>query len=61
NEASSELLYKALVGEESVRVKNRVAEGMASRGWKVPEGLADEVAEALPSGYAVRDGVVVRS
>ncbi len=61
DEASSELLYKALVGEESVRVKNRVVEGMASRGWKVPEGLADEVAEALPPGYAVRDGVVKRS
>jgi len=59
-EASAEPILSALVDEESVRVKNRIAEGLASRAWKVPDELVDDVSAALPSGYVVRENVVVQ-
>ena len=45
---------KALVAEESVRVKNRIAEGLAARGWPVPEDAADAAPSALPAVRARR-------
>jgi hypothetical protein len=59
-EASAEPILSALVDEESVRVKNRIAEGLTSRGWKVPDELVDDVNAALPPGYVVRGNVVVQ-
>jgi len=57
-EGTSGALLQALVCEESVRVKNRIAEGMVSRRWRVSDELLDRVSAALPAGYALRDGVV---
>ena len=40
-------LVKLLEAEESVRVKNKVAEGLLQRGWSVPSELSDKTREAL--------------
>lgn len=54
-------LAKALVAEESLRVKMRIAEGLAARAWQVPEGQRDEVRAALPPQFTVDpDGRVKR-
>ncbi|MCL2824175.1 MAG: HEAT repeat domain-containing protein [Polyangiaceae bacterium] len=58
HESSAILMCQALVGEESVRVKNRIADGMASHKWQVPEALRSQVVGALPGGYVLRDGVI---
>lgn len=59
--ASVEPLVRILPGEESMRVKNKIAEGIASRGWSVPEPLRDETSKALPREYALKgDGTIVR-
>lgn len=62
NEAASAApLSEALVAEESVRVKNRIAEGLASRGWPVPEACREGVARALPRDWVLRDdGTITR-
>lgn len=60
NETSADLLCKALVGEESVRVKNRIVEGMVSHKWKVSKALYDQVSSSLTPGHTLRDGIVVQ-
>jgi hypothetical protein len=56
---SVEPLVKALASDESVRVKNRISEGLASRRWVVPEAWRNDCSRALPSGYALNaDGTV---
>jgi hypothetical protein len=53
--ASAAPLARAMVVEESVRVKNRLAEGLAARSWVIPE----ESRNAMPPGFTVgSDGVV---
>lgn len=62
-EASIPALCKMIVAEESVRVKNKVAEGFVRRGWSVPTELRDAVAKALrdTEGYRLdATGKVVR-
>jgi len=51
--ASLPPLVKALVAEESLRVKMRIAEGLAARGWTVPSDQRDEVRQALPSQFTL--------
>jgi len=48
-------LVTLLEGEESVRIKNKVAEGLSFRGWVIPAALRDKAATALrdSSGYTV--------
>ena len=59
DEASVGPLLKTLLCAESVRVKNRIAEGLASRRWPVPEQLRSEVQRALPRDYVLgSDGTV---
>ncbi len=58
DEVVVEPICKAFVGEESVRVRNRIAEGLASRGWKIPARLLEDVAGVLPQGFVVRDGAI---
>jgi hypothetical protein len=53
-------LVAALEQEESLRVKNRIARGLAERKWAVPEPLRKACAEALPSEFALA-GDVIRS
>lgn len=56
-QTSVALLVKMLKDEESVRIKNKTAEGMMQRGWIIPEELRDDLREALrdTSGYTVND------
>lgn len=62
---SVEALLDLLLQEESVRVKNKIAEGLLVRGWTIPEARRDAVEDALSdtSGYSVGEGgkIVKRS
>ncbi|MBK6694184.1 MAG: HEAT repeat domain-containing protein [Myxococcales bacterium] len=59
--AAATSLARALAAEESFRVKNKIVDGFASRGWLVPEDLRDVVASALPPGAAMAsDGALRR-
>jgi hypothetical protein len=55
NEASVPPLVKMLAHEESVRVKNKVAEGLMARGWVVPIELRTSANDALrdSNGYSI--------
>lgn len=60
---SVEGLLDLLAEEESVRVKNKIAEGLLMRGWAIPESRRSAVATALSdtSGYSVgQDGKLVK-
>jgi HEAT repeat protein len=60
--AAVEPLARALSVEESMRVKNRIAEGFAARGYAVPEAHRAAVKAALPPSYALdASGKVRRS
>jgi hypothetical protein len=59
DEGATAALCRSLVTEESVRVKNRICEGLLSRGWKIPEELQSDFGRAIPSGF-VLDGRVVK-
>lgn len=54
-------LARALVREEAVRTQNRIAEGLAMRGWPVPEADRAKLADKLPRAYHLdSDGRIVR-
>lgn len=55
SETSIPALCKMLIAEESVRVKNKVAEGFVRRGWVITPDLRDAVAKSLmdTEGYRV--------
>ncbi|EYF07412.1 HEAT repeat domain-containing protein [Chondromyces apiculatus] len=57
-EESVPALVKAIASEESVRIKNKVAEGMMARNWTIPAELRGTARDALQDsgGYAVNDG-----
>lgn len=44
-------LATALIREESLRIKNRIAQGLGEKGWLVPEELCGACRKALPPGY----------
>lgn len=46
-------LVKLLEEEESVRVKNKIADGLAAREWIVPEELRETARKALPYAYTI--------
>ena len=60
DEAAVEALIEALAEEESLRVKNRIAGGLEQRSWEVPEALRERCSEALPDGFGLSAGKVVR-
>jgi hypothetical protein len=60
DEASVPALVAALDTEESLRVKNAIAQGLTDRAWSVPEDLRETAAKSLPPGYGLSDGRVVR-
>jgi HEAT repeat protein len=60
DEKSAPALVAALVAEESLRVKNRIGERLAERGWAVPAELLDACKSALPPGFGLDGGRVVR-
>ncbi|HEY5957194.1 MAG TPA: HEAT repeat domain-containing protein [Polyangiaceae bacterium] len=44
-------LIPLLGREESLRIKNRIAQGIAEKGWTVPQELCSDCRKALPQGY----------
>jgi HEAT repeat protein len=46
-------LARLLGDEESLRVRTKIAEGLASRGWTVPEEERDAARKGLPPGFLV--------
>ena len=46
-------LVKLVLDEESVRVKTKVAEGLAARAWPLSEDSRAAVRNVLPAGYTV--------
>jgi HEAT repeat protein len=44
-------LATVLEREESLRIKNRIAQGLADRAWLVPDELCANVRKVLPAGY----------
>lgn len=51
--AAASALARLLGDEESVRVRNKIAEGLASRGWIVPEEDREATRTGLPPGFAL--------
>jgi HEAT repeat protein len=58
-EAISPLL-SALVDEESVRIRTKIADGFVERGWSVPEDLRESVRKVLPYQYSIDGEGMVR-
>jgi HEAT repeat protein len=46
-------LLSTLVDEESLRVRTKIADGLAATGWEVPEKEREPVRKSLPSGYTI--------
>ncbi|MFO0570231.1 MAG: HEAT repeat domain-containing protein [Polyangiaceae bacterium] len=60
-EESVPALVAALEEEESLRVKNRIAQGLLDRKWSIPEDLRDACSKSLPPDYELAGDVVARS
>lgn len=58
-ETAAESLGAALADEESLRIKNRIAQGLAERKWRVPSAVEDQARISLPPGFSLRDGLIV--
>lgn len=52
-------LVDAMSQEESLRVKNRVASGLAEKKWQIPPELRESCRAALPPGFSLEDGRVI--
>jgi HEAT repeat protein len=46
-------LVKLMEEEESVRVKNKIADGVTQREWKVPEELRETMRKVLPYAFSI--------
>ncbi len=53
HESSLPALLAVLPEEESFRIKNKVADGIASRGWSIPDDLRAETRKHLPPGFSI--------
>ena len=51
-------LLDALENEESRRVQNRIAQGLADRAWPIPNELSSAANKSLPPGFGIADGRV---
>ena len=62
DEASIAALVKMLKNEESVRIKNKVADCLSKHSWKVPSELLDEFRTGMQDAYelAVQDDGSIR-
>lgn len=58
NAASVPAFVAALEAEESLRIRNRIAQGLAEKGWELPAELVDTLKKALPSGFRIEGGRV---
>jgi len=61
NPDSAPALVATLEEEESLRVRNRIAQGLAELGWPVPEELHAACQHGLPPGFRLTQGRVVAS
>lgn len=61
NPQSVAALVAGLEDEESLRVRNKIAQGLQERGWEIPEALLGTAAKGLPDGFITRAGKIVRS
>jgi HEAT repeat protein len=61
DEASVVALIAQLQEEESLRVKNRLAQGLADKGWAIPEELMEACRSSLPDKYRVANGKIQRA
>lgn len=57
--SSLEPLLALLLDEESVRVRTKVADGLVSLGWEIPDDRRDAVRKVLPSAFNVNGSGVV--
>jgi hypothetical protein len=53
DEAALLPLIHALDGEESFRVKNKIVDGLATRGWIIPEDEREATRKNLPPGASI--------
>lgn len=53
-------LVAALETEESLRIKNRIAQGLLDRKWPVPEDQLATCKQALPGDYRLEGTAIVR-
>lgn len=51
-------LVAALEHEESLRIRNRIAQGLAERDWLIPEAQREACEHGLPQGYQLAEGKV---
>jgi HEAT repeat protein len=51
DEESVPALLEMIASEESVRIKNKVAEGLSQKGWRVPEADRDKARASLQDAY----------
>jgi HEAT repeat protein len=54
-------LIAALEEEESLRVKNRIAQGLSERRWAIPDSLRGTCKQALPTDFALEGERVRRT
>ena len=52
-------LITALADDESLRVRNRIASGLAERAWPILSDLQELVRSKLPPGFRLAGGVLV--
>jgi HEAT repeat protein len=53
SESTAPALGRLLASEESVRVRTRIAEGLAATRWSLPLELREDAARALPQPYTL--------
>ena len=51
--AAAPALSDLLVEEESVRIRNRIVEGLHARAWAIPDDRRDAVRKSLPSPFGL--------
>lgn len=56
---ATEALVSALSDEESLRIRNRIAQGLADRKWPIPASLEEQIRTSLPPGYSLSGGLVM--
>jgi HEAT repeat protein len=61
NPESVPALVAALEHEESLRVKNRIAQGLVQQAWPIPEPLRDITQKSLPAAFRLESGIVKAS
>ena len=54
--ASVPSLVEALAEEESLRVRNRIAQGLAEAGWEIPESLLESLQDHVPPDFRIAEG-----